>query len=94
MQGHCTCNPGVADIGKFDYLEGCILGGIDVLSLPFRARGLVGVMRITSEACASIEFEVSINLKATAIERVAALEVIREEVRIIDVDVFHYNYLW
>lgn len=68
------------------------MGGIDVLSLPFWGRGLVGVMRITSEACASIKFEVLINLKATTIERVTPLEIVREEVRIINVDVFHDIY--
>lgn len=68
------------------------MGGIDVLSLPFWGRGLVGVMRITSEARASIEFEVLINLKATTIERVTPLEIVREEVRIINVDVFHDIY--
>ena len=93
MQGHGAWHPGVPDIGKFDYLERCILGGIDVLSLPFRARGLDGVMWITSEARTPIEFEVPINQKATAIEGVAAFEIVREEVRIIDVDVFHDIYV-
>jgi hypothetical protein len=50
--------------------------------------------RITSEARTSIGFEISItHRKATVIERIAALEVVREEVRIINVDVFHYVYV-
>ena len=46
-------------------------------------------MWITSEARTSIELEISITHQATAIERIAALEVVREEVRIVNLDVFH-----
>ena len=91
QQGHVAWHPGVADIGKVDYLKWCILGGIDVLSLPLMERKLD---RITSEARTSIEFEISItHRKATVIERIAALEVVREEVRIINVNVFHDLYV-
>ena len=51
-------------------------------------------MRFTSEARTSIELEISITDQATAIERIAALEVIREEVRIIDVYVLHNVLVW
>ena len=57
------------------------------------ARKLAGLDRITSEARTSIEFEISIpHHNSTVIERIASLEVVREEVRIINVDVLHYVY--
>lgn len=51
-------------------------------------------MRLTSEARTSIELEISITHQATAIERIAALEVVRKEVRIIYVYVLHYVLVW
>ncbi len=71
MQGHVALHPGVADIGKFNYLKWSILGSIDVLSLPFTAgemMRLVKLMWITSEARTSIKLEVSIAHQATVIE--------------------------
>jgi hypothetical protein len=51
-------------------------------------------MRFTSEARTSIELEISITKQATSIEGIAALEVIREEVRIINVYVLHNVLVW
>ena len=76
MQGHEAWHPGVANVGKFDYLKWSVLRSIDVLSLPFiflEVMWHVKLMRITSEACTSIELEIFITDQATAIERIAAL---------------------
>jgi hypothetical protein len=51
-------------------------------------------MWITSEPRTSIELEISITHQATAIERIAALEVVRKEVRIIDIYVLHNILVW
>ena len=51
-------------------------------------------MRFTSEARTSIELEISITQQATSIERIAALEVIGKEVRIINVYVLHNVLVW
>jgi hypothetical protein len=51
-------------------------------------------MRLTSEALTSIELEISITDQATGIKRIAALEVVRKEVRIIDVYVLQNVLVW
>ena len=97
VQGDEAWYPRVANIGKFDYLKWGVLRSVDVLSLPFMFLEVmwhVKLMRLTSEARTSIELEISITDQAAAIERIAALEVIWKEVRIIDVYVLHNVLVW
>ena len=46
---------------------------------------LIMSMWITSEACTSIELEVRILHQTTLIERIASLQVVREEMRVVNI---------
>jgi len=97
VKGHVAGHPRVANICKFDYIKRAISGIVDVFAVPFISKDMIRFIWcvcITSEARTPIKSEVPILLDTTHIERIASLEVVWEEVRIIYIYSPDYIFVW